>query len=173
MTQAKELPAIEELNAAFTYDAESGRLMWKVRPDERSSWNTRFAGKEAFTCINNSGYRSGTFSGRGYLAHRIIWKMVHGDEPGQIDHINGDRTDNRAVNLRLATPLQNAANRKTHGLSRFKGVCKGAKSWCMVIGSRKVCGFQSEMAAAAAYDAEAVALYGEFARLNFPERTAA
>ena len=63
------------------------------------------------------GYRRVTVDGRTYLAHRIIWLLVHGQWPSQeIDHINGIRDDNRLMNLREADRTLNARN--THGLRR-------------------------------------------------------
>lgn len=46
------------------------------------------------------------------LLHRIIWKMVYGEEPDTIDHINGDPSDNRLVNLRSVPQGDNARNIK-------------------------------------------------------------
>lgn len=65
------------------------------------------------------------FRGRRFQAHRIAWAFTHSDPLDlYIDHINGDRSDNRIVNLRLATHSQNNHNmgipdRNTSG---FKGV---------------------------------------------------
>ena len=49
-----------------------------------------------------------------YLAHRIAWLYHYGEWPNVIDHINGDGTDNRIINLRDVTQEENAKNVKRH-----------------------------------------------------------
>jgi hypothetical protein len=118
----KPMPAQEELNRLLRYDRETGLLYWKERPlsDFTNTsthsqkhvcryWNSRYAGKEAFTW-HISGYRYGTLYKMKLAAHRVIWKMVHGYEPDEIDHINGVRDDNRLCNLRAVDRANNAKN---------------------------------------------------------------
>ena len=117
------IPEPEFFRQSLTYYPDTGKLFWKHKPaslfeggkfsPERCalSWNAKYAGKEAFTCIANNGYFVGRIRGRNYLAHRVIWAIVHGEWPeDQIDHINGDRTDNRVSNLRPADTTANAMN---------------------------------------------------------------
>jgi hypothetical protein len=111
------------------------------------------------------------------LMHREIMTL----EPNMVvDHINGNGLDNRRANLRPATKLQNAWNRKKirgNFTSRFKGVSwfKRNSKWRAKItykGKRIFLGyFDDEEAAARAYDAKARELFGEFAWLNLPEDT--
>ena len=54
----------------------------------------------------------GMINSKPYKAHRVIWKMVYGSDPHYIDHINGDRTDNRISNLRSVTKAQNNRNKR-------------------------------------------------------------
>lgn len=82
-------------------------------PDRRSwgLWNTKYAGKAAFNSLDGSGYRSGGIFNRTFRAHRVAWALAHGEWPrGFLDHINGDKTDNRLANLRDVTRLENARN---------------------------------------------------------------
>lgn len=113
-----QLPSQDELITALEYDPKTGALLYKAMPRESfdsdriwKAWNARHAGKPAFSSISN-GYKYGSVYNHRYLAHRIIYKMVHGEDPGEeIDHINGDRLDNRIENLRLVSCRENSMNR--------------------------------------------------------------
>ena len=90
-----------------------------------------------------------------------------------IDHINGNKLDNRRSNLRLCTPSQNSTNvskRKKNASSRFKGVCLAKYGWQVDIWADckhyYVGTFKDEVEAASAYNDAAIRLQGEFARLN-------
>jgi hypothetical protein len=76
------------------------------------AWNSRFAGKEAFIKITN-GYRGGSIFSRQLVAHRVIWLLKFGEWPSaDIDHINGNRLDNRIENLRAVSRADNLRNRR-------------------------------------------------------------
>lgn len=105
------------LRSLLRYDPDTGKLFWLRRDQEAESkwkaWNAKFAGKEALYGLNDMGYRQGSVLRHRYLAHRVIWVMVHGKWPdGEIDHINGDRSDNRLDNLREVTRSENSKNLK-------------------------------------------------------------
>lgn len=104
------------------------------------------------------------------LAHRVIWKMVYGTEPAEIDHRDGDPSNNRLSNLREATRSQNLANRrKRHGKLLPKGVQATphgrfraeihARGKTLSLGN-----FQTPEEAAHAFQVAASAMHGEFAR---------
>lgn len=122
----------EVVRELLGYDPKTGALTWKRRNrkwfgDDRAfkTWNKRFAGKPAFTSNDGSGYRVGAIFGQKLYAHRVAWVCEHGDWPNeQIDHINGDRGDNRMVNLREATHQENARNisLRSDNSSGFVGV---------------------------------------------------
>ena len=96
----------------------------------------------------------------------------------RVDHINGNGLDNTRANLRGANASQNAANarRRRDSTSGFKGVHRNKARglpWRAQIhtnGKKHHLGlFESPEVAARAYDAAAIKLFGEFARLNFPQ----
>lgn len=124
----RTLPPADQLRSWFRYAAETGELFYLPRtaamfegsarnPEVMArSWNTRFVGRAA--TIENSGYIAVHMGGQRYLAHRVIWKLVHGSEPDIIDHINGNRRDNRLANLRNVTEAQNKRNLAPHRTNR-------------------------------------------------------
>lgn len=110
---------VATLRRLFRYDAETGILYWRPRTavdcpkaGERQRWNGRYAGDEAFR-LKPNGYKEGMIFRVGHKAHRVAWAIYYGAWPqGQIDHINGDRADNRIVNLRTVTRSANCRNTK-------------------------------------------------------------
>lgn len=92
----------------------------------------RINSKNKVGCLSNDGYMVVTIDGRQYPQHRIVWLLFTGSWPiNQIDHINGNRSDNSVANLRQATGGQNQENRKCSNLSGFVGVTfnKAAGKW--------------------------------------------
>lgn len=89
-----------------------------------------------------------------------------------IDHIDGNGLNCCRNNLRICTSQQNSFNRKPHidSRSKYKGVSVTYKAKITKDGIVKYLGsFNNEKEAAIAYDMAARELFGEFAKLNFPD----
>ena len=89
-------------------------------------------GKRVDTLNTQSGYMQLRLGNSMYRAHRIVWFLHYGEQPPKyIDHINGDRTDNRPENLREACHHTNLANakRSTRNTSGVKGVQRSGNKW--------------------------------------------
>ena len=117
----QNLPSQAELHELLDYDPLTGILLWRYRPQELGSWNSRYAGKPALASKNKRGYLYGSLSGSTVRAHRVIWKWLYGNEPDNIDHENGIRSDNRKINLRNGSVEQNQKNTK-HRSDNSSGV---------------------------------------------------
>lgn len=119
---AKPLPDADLLRQLLRYEPDTGKLFWRERnashfpPTKHAAvyamaFNREMAGREAFTAKDDLGYHQGWLLNQRYRAHRLIWKIVTGDDPELVDHINGDSGDNRWFNLRQVTRRENGLNR--------------------------------------------------------------
>lgn len=127
----------EEVRTLLQYEPDTGLLFWRARSVDWFSgnttaadramrkWNTRWAGKPAIGTQSN-GYLTGHINRVQVYAHRIAWMYYHNAQIAEgmyLDHINGDRTDNRITNLRAVTPQQSAFNLPSRSQARqMKGV---------------------------------------------------
>lgn len=143
----RPLPTPDELRQLLDYDPEAGVLVWRERPLEMfrrrgdwKRWNTCFAGRTA-GARGGYGYIAFQVFGQHFLAHRVAWAIAHGAWPeGDIDHINGDGTDNRIVNLRSVSHAVNLRNmrRPSHNTSGVVGVYQHPNGkFRALIGSKK------------------------------------
>jgi hypothetical protein len=159
----------EELKNIIDYDSEIGVVTWKIINKIGLK-----AGDVAGIARHRDGYFTIGVQGKRYLTHRVIWFWMTGEWPkSEIDHINGDKTDNRWSNLRAATRSQNMRNRGPHNdnKSGLKGVhfSKKGNKWIAQIyanNQRKQLGrFDCPAAASLAYQVAASKYHGEFSRI--------
>lgn len=147
----KPLPAREVLLQLLRYEPDTGKLFWLERTPDMfadgsaascARWNRNYAGKEAFTCVEPRGYKCGAVFGTALKAHRVIWKMMTGDDPDVIDHANGVRSDNRWRNLSNTDAGGNARNARVRrdntsgiaGIRRHQRIT-GFPCWVVTLGN--------------------------------------
>jgi len=106
---------IKELQKTFEY--KNGEIFWKTKVG-----NKKIGDKAG--CTNSLGYEKVIFRKKEYLVHRIVFALHNGFMPKMLDHIDGNKTNNKIENLREATKKENGYNRKLNknNKSGIKGI---------------------------------------------------
>ena len=121
---------VRSIRVRYKYDPSTGEVQKAIFEEQYPDWEVGCDGEEylpppEFVVVghtplpaktNKSGYLcGGEIRGRHFLRHMLAWALHHGEKDAGlvIDHINGDRSDNRAINLRAVTPRENAQNTST------------------------------------------------------------
>jgi hypothetical protein len=164
----------EEYSENLRYCPEVGHHFWRVA-------RTRNGGKTVPGTIagayGKNGYKYVGLKGQRYKASRLAFLAMTGQMPDSnlhVDHKNGDPSDDRWANLRLATPLQNwgSMKRPVTNTSGIKGVRwdKARQLWSAefkVNGKKHFIGrFNDIEAARIAYETAVREVRGEFARFE-------
>lgn len=151
----------EYLKEVFEY--KDGKLYWKVSKPNVNVGDT--VGNP-----NGTGYLQTKVNYKRYVVHQLIFMLHHGYCPPQVDHIDGDRSNNRIENLREATPSQNSMNTKLRRDNRSgtKGVYSKNGKWAVQIRANGITRYRGtfgdlELAALVAEEARNK-YHGEFAR---------
>lgn len=154
------------LLSVLHYDPDTGVFTWRVALSRRTR-----VGEVAGTRMRE-GYTAIAVCKKKYPAGRLAFFYMTGEWPNEeIDHRNGDRSDDRWANLREASRAENNRNRGIQRTNRsgFKGVYAVGKKWAASVrtnGRANYLGlYETPEAASLAYQTEAEKLHGAFARI--------
>jgi len=144
------------------FEYREGYLYWKgVSHPNKQHMMDKPAGS-----IHKTGYRHITWRGKVHKAHRLIFMMQYGYLPSEVDHINGDRADNRIENLRPATRSENQCSRNAlaNNTSGYPGVSwhKKSKAWLVRVmknGKTHIIGYFKDLELTALVASEARFIY--------------
>src|ERR1700744_4205288 len=160
----------EYLKSQVLYEPETGKFFWLVRKSGRQLDKPIQYGVS---------YGSLTLEGTRYALHRLAWFYMNGEWPPEmVDHIDGNSTNNKWSNLRLATYAENAQNRRRRRVSitGVKGVSKhyASNTWHVTVdkdGKRHSLGpFYSIGDAYKAHAKLSKELFGEYHRPDIPRK---
>jgi hypothetical protein len=131
----KALPHIERVKELVEYDKDTGAFTWKTYRGGKAKAGT------AAGYMAKNGYLIVCIDHNNCKASRLAWLLVTGQDPGEmdIDHIDGNPSNNAFANLRIATESQNCTNRKrrSDNKSGYKGVYAMGKKWAAQITANK------------------------------------
>lgn len=135
MTSTSRQPLTQaRLKEVLHYDPETGCWTRLV------AFHRRRLGPGAGS-IFDSGYRYVRLDGKAYRSARLAWFYMHGEWPvGMMDHLNGDRDDDRLINLRVVSVRENTQNKRIHREGRLYGCSfhKPLQKWKAAIQVDKV-----------------------------------
>lgn len=158
----------EYVRSILDYNPETGIFTWKTRADCDQAWNARWAGKPAGAVHNIIKSYQISINKKIHRAHRIAYLYMIGIFPKyEIDHINGNPSDNRWSNLRMANRSQQNQNRS--GVVKRNGI-KGVRlhkptgKWQARLKDKHLGLFNCPAVASFAYQVEADKEYLQFAR---------
>jgi hypothetical protein len=115
--------SIERLRELLSYSPDTGEFFWRGN----LKGSARIGGRAG--SFNHSGYRRVCIDGRDLMLHRVAWAMTYGRWPGSmIDHLNGNRADNRIENLREADAGMNMQNRRRAAVHNQTGILGAHKT---------------------------------------------
>lgn len=165
---ADQILSAERLRELLIYCPETG--IFKAKTSRGCIRQGQVVGK-----ARPDGYVGLALDGSPYYAHRLAFLYQHSYLPVIVDHINGERGDNRITNLRSADFFINAQNSRKEGVgnssSRFRGVSAAGKKWAATIMANGKYGhlgrYASEAHAAFVYDSASIELHGTSGRTNF------
>lgn len=159
MTQSaeKDRAELDRLLLEFvTYNPETGEITWAKKPNRNIEIGSQ-VGKP-----NSWGHWCFSFKGTTLMTHRVAWFIYHSEWPqNQIDHINGDKSDNRICNLRDVTQDINMQNQHRAHIGNKSGLLgvsykpyRKANPWrAMIKANGKNISLGSYSTAEAAHDA--------------------
>lgn len=158
---------VKEIQRLFIY--RNGELIRRIDIGQ-----CFFRGSVAGSICKRSGYKSIQIYGKSYKVHRLIFLLKKGYLPENVDHINGNKLDNRIENLREANKYENNRNSKLRkdNISGYKGVsfCPLTKKWrsrIVVFKKEILLGkYDLKEDAAIAYNKAATLYFKDFALLN-------
>ena len=138
----------EEVAEKLDYNPETGDLTWK------EGYNHRYSGQKA-GCIHDvgQGYLKVKHKNKRYRAHKLAWIIYYGEIPTMyIDHIDGNPTNNKIDNLRLATNSLNQRNQKMNknNKSGFVGVYLNGNRFYVTCAKKRIGSFDNYEDAVAA-----------------------
>lgn len=98
------------LKELMYYNPETGELTWL----QKSHKNSSIKPGDPVGSVNGQNYLQSRVDGKWYRVHRLCWFWVHGEWPEVVDHVNGNRLDNRLENLRATNVGGNNHNYQKH-----------------------------------------------------------
>jgi hypothetical protein len=157
----------EEVRSLFRLCPETKVLYWRKSPTSGPAKS----GEQAGYLDRSKNRWAITIRGTEYWVSRVIWLYEHGEWPtGQVDHIDGDPSDNRKIREVTNSQNQRNAKRRSDNTSGHKGVswskvCKKWHAYIYVEGKLKNLGYFHDINdAISVREKTAVQLFGEYVR---------